>query len=255
MADARSSPATRKRRSTARLMPKSPRARNGLRMLSMRWGQVEAIASRPLPGTATGISKSTTARPARDAFCTESIRASFPTRSNTSCITRKTRMCSSTRRLRRSSRSWPHACRLCAAGWRFLRETTFPDEARRASRLRRSPGEGFARLRMAAPRREHGLDALLYLRHNRQSEGRDVLASLDGVARARRLWGRRIRTCGARFDPHRVPLFHANAWSLPFSAAMCGASSFPVRSSILKAFTCCLRVRGAPRPSVFRRSG
>ena len=31
-----------------------------------------------------------------DAFCTRSIRASFPTRSNTSCTTRKTRMYSST---------------------------------------------------------------------------------------------------------------------------------------------------------------
>ena len=48
-------------------------------------------------------------------------------------------------------------------------------------------------------------------------------SSLDGVARARRLCGRRIRPRGARFILTVVPLFHANAWSLPFSAAMCGA--------------------------------
>lgn len=43
------------------------------------------------------------------------------------------------------------------------------------------------RVRVAEPRRERGLDALLHLRHDRQSEGRDVQPPLDGAARLRGL--------------------------------------------------------------------
>ena len=43
---------------------------------------------------------------------------------------------------------------------------------------------------LAALRREHGFDPLLHVRHDRQSEGRDVQPPLDGAARLRRLRGR-----------------------------------------------------------------
>ena len=131
------------------------------------------------------------------------------------------------------------------------------DEARRAARLRGSAGEGVARLRMAAPRREHGLDALLHLRHDRQSKGRVVQLT--------------ARRCCTPSPPARPT--HSASWRAIRSSPWCrsstptpGACRFPrrcagrsscspVRGSIPKASICCLRARGAPRPSAFRRSG
>ena len=155
----------------------------------------------------------------------------------------------------RGARPAPAAC---ARLGRALRgRPASQDEARRASRLRGSPGEGFARLRMAAPRREHGLDALLHLRHDRQSEGRDVLAI--------------ARRCCTPSPPARPT--HSASWRAIRSSSWCrsstptpGACRFPrrcaersscspVRGSIPKASTCCSRARDAPRPSAFRRSG
>ena len=72
-----------------------------------------------------------------------------------------------------------------------------------ASLLRGPAGGGLGGIRVAAHRREHGLDALLHLRHHRQSEGRDVQPPLDGAARLRRLLGRRARAVGPQLDPRR----------------------------------------------------
>ena len=53
-----------------------------------------------------------------------------------------------------------------------------------------------------------------------------------------------------------VPLFHANAWSLPFSAAMCGAKLvLPGPKLDPESLHRLLERRSAPRPSAFRRSG
>ena len=80
------------------------------------------------------------------------------------------------------------------------------------------------RLRLAGVRREHRIDALLHIRHDRQSQGRALQPSFDGAARFGACSVDCLRALTARNSILVVvPLFHANAWSMPFSAAMCGA--------------------------------
>ena len=62
-------------------------------------------------------------------------------------------------------------------------------------------------------------------RHDRQSEGRRLLAPLDVPALARRDDPGRASNLSERERILTiVPMFHANAWGIPYAAFMCGAS-------------------------------
>ena len=147
-------------------------------------------------------SSSTMASPPRGGCCIRSTRACSPSSCSTSSITPRTPTCSSTRSSRRWSSNWRRVCRWCAAG---CRSATAP--ACRQVKVdnllvyEELMAAASPRIRMAGPRRERRLDPLLHLRHHRQSEGRALQPPLDGVARLRRLRGRRPRAVGARFLP------------------------------------------------------
>jgi fatty-acyl-CoA synthase len=61
---------------------------------------------------------------------------------------------------------------------------------------------------------------VLHLRHHRQSEGRRLFASLERAARDGGVAARRDRLVSRDIVLPVVPLFHANSWSLAFSAPM-----------------------------------
>ena len=79
-------------------------------------------------------------------------------------------------------------------------------------------------LEVAGVRREDGVVALLHLGHDRQSEGRALLAPLD-----RHPFDDDVLGPGARDDAATlpilpvVPMFHANAWGLVYAGPICGA--------------------------------
>ena len=98
------------------------------------------------------------------------------------------------------------------------------DQARQRAVLRGPDRRALGRLRLAAVRREHGLVAVLHLGHDRQPEGRAVLAI------ARRCCTPTRRACPMRSNLSArdvvlpvVPMFHVNAWGLPYSCALAGA--------------------------------
>ena len=99
-------------------------------------------------------------------------------------------------------------------------------------------------LRLAGVRRAHGVVALLHLGHDRQSQGRALLASLDGAAFLWRCPARYARPVGALSMLPVVPMFHVNAWGLPYAAPMVGAKLvFPGARSTARASTSCSRRR------------
>ena len=69
-----------------------------------------------------------------------------------------------------------------------------------------------------------GRGHVLHERHDRAAQGRRLLAPLDGPALAVRQPGRRGRPAARRDSIMPVvPMFHANAWGLPYAAALAGA--------------------------------
>ena len=79
------------------------------------------------------------------------------------------------------------------------------------------------RVRLARARRELGRRDVLHQRHHRKSERCGLqppveLSALDGGCSAQRHWAERQRQ-GLPI----VPMFHANAWGLPYAALMAGA--------------------------------
>ena len=80
------------------------------------------------------------------------------------------------------------------------------------------------RFRVGQVRREHGLRPLLHLRHDRQPQGRALLAPLQRAARADR--GQHRRCIGRQATDvvlPVVPMFHANAWATGLCRPMAGA--------------------------------
>ena len=78
--------------------------------------------------------------------------------------------------------------------------------------------------RLAAVRREHRQRAVLHLRHDRTPEGRSVQPSLDLAARlCHRAAGCAGIKATSRVLPV-VPMFHVNAWGMPYAAALTGAA-------------------------------
>ena len=79
-------------------------------------------------------------------------------------------------------------------------------------------------LRLPRARRAHGRRPLLHERHDRQPEGRPVLAPLERAALPRE---RARRHDSASRPSDRVlpvvPMFHVNAWGFPYACAMVGA--------------------------------
>ena len=73
--------------------------------------------------------------------------------------------------------------------------------------------------RLAEVRREHGVVALLHLGHHRQPQGRALLASLDGAAFLCRGAARRLNLSARDVILPVVPMFHVNAWGLPYACA------------------------------------
>ncbi len=96
--------------------------------------------------------------------------------------------------------------------------------AERAALRGADRGCGRRRLRLPGARRAPGGGALLHERHDWQSEGRALLASLDQPALdgdARAATGSGSRAADRVLAV--VPMFHANAWGLPHGAALAGA--------------------------------
>ena len=150
-----------------------------------------ATASPRSRGTATGISSATTASSGigRRA-ATRSTRGFFPTRSPSSSTTPTTRtlffdMTFAAARRACIAPQCPTVQALDRAGRRahMPRALGYPPNA---AELRDAGRRAGRRLRLAAVRRAHGVVALLHVRHDRQSEGRALLASLDGAACLRR---------------------------------------------------------------------
>ena len=80
------------------------------------------------------------------------------------------------------------------------------------------------RLRLARVRREHRGRAVLHVGHDRQSEGRAVQPPLDGAARVCRA----ALPDAKGYSAHSVvlpivPMFHVNAWGIPYAAPLVGA--------------------------------
>ena len=78
--------------------------------------------------------------------------------------------------------------------------------------------------RLARDRRDRRRRDVLHLRHHRQPQGRGLQPPLDLPALDGRRDGRRD---GADADDRLlpiVPMFHANAWGLPYAAIMVGAA-------------------------------
>ena len=130
------------------------------------------------------------------------------------------------------------------------------DDAAQRGSLRRVDRRSRRRFRLENVRREHRRRHVLHLRHHRQSQGRALFAPLQRAAGASRS---ACRTC-SRISSRDVvlpivPMFHANGWSLAFSAPMVGASLvMPGRSSTVRRSTSCsteyrvtLQRRGADR--------
>ena len=80
-----------------------------------------------------------------------------------------------------------------------------------------------AGLRLSRARRAHGRGPLLHERHDRQPEGRPVLAPLERAAlpRHRASPTRPASPASDRVLPV-VPMFHVNAWGFPYACAMVG---------------------------------
>ena len=80
-------------------------------------------------------------------------------------------------------------------------------------------------VRLAGDRRELGRRHVLHQRHHRQPQGRRLQPPLGLPALDGGLYGQRHRACppADRVLPI-VPMFHANAWGLPYAALMAGAA-------------------------------
>ena len=111
----------------------------------------------------------------------------------------------------------------CASTWSWATATsTRCPGAVSYEQLLDEAGEG--EYDVARDRRARRGGALLHERHDRQPEGRPVLAPLG-----RRCTRRRVCTADAVGLSSRdrvlaiVPMFHVNAWGLPFAAALTGA--------------------------------
>ena len=80
-------------------------------------------------------------------------------------------------------------------------------------------------LRLAGPRRARRLLALLHLGHHGRAEGRALQPPLHRAARASPPCRRTCFNIGATdVVMPVVPMFHVNAWGIPYSAGMAGAS-------------------------------
>jgi acyl-CoA synthetase (AMP-forming)/AMP-acid ligase II len=77
--------------------------------------------------------------------------------------------------------------------------------------------------RVAAVRRNDGVVAMLHVRHHRQSQRRALFPPLLGAALLGRLCDRRAGHRRWRDRLLVVPMFHVNAWGMPYAGAMCGA--------------------------------
>ncbi len=96
---------------------------------------------------------------------------------------------------------------------------------RNAVALRGVARRGRRRFRLESVRREHRRRHVLHLRHHRQSEGRALFAPLQRAARVHGVAaGRDGPVRRATWCMPVVPMFHANGWSLAFSAPMAGAT-------------------------------
>jgi acyl-CoA synthetase (AMP-forming)/AMP-acid ligase II len=109
-------------------------------------------------------------------------------------------------------------------GWVAMTdEAHMPESSLEPAVLRGTAGGAEGRLRMAGVRREHRVLAVLHLGHHRQPEGRALLAPLDGAARLRRQPARRLGASARDCILPVVPMFHVNAWGLPYACTLTGA--------------------------------
>src|SRR6516164_7047997 len=97
------------------------------------------------------------------------------------------------------------------------------DEPPQCALLRGHRRRRDARARVAGIRRKHRCRTLLHLGHDRQSQGRPLHPSLDIAPCLRAM---RVEQCRPRDHDvvcPIVPMFHVNAWGVPYAAAMAGA--------------------------------
>ena len=203
--------------------PRPPGTRNGWQPPWPRWGSAPATGSARSAGTTRRTWRRTTPCRAWARCCTPSTSGSPPRRSPTSSTTRKTGPSSSTGRCcrcsRRRCRGFPPPRRSSWSARGTPRSSALP--ARAALRASSWPPPG-TRLPLARPGREIGRAHLLHQRHHRRPQGSGVLAPLDVPARAVRPGRDADRPHRPRQDPHFVPMFHVNAWGIPFGRSCRG---------------------------------
>ena len=99
-----------------------------------------------------------------------------------------------------------------------------PESDAAAHLLRGPPRRRDARLRLARDRRGHRFEPLLHLGHDRQPQGRALLAPLHRAAQLRGVHARRLRPVGRRRRPARwCPCSTSTPGAFPYAAAMAGA--------------------------------
>ena len=187
-------------------------------------GSDTAIASRRWRGTAIGISRPIMASPVPAACCTPSTRDCFLNSFSTSCIMPRTGLSSSIRSLRPWSRCWRRSSRWCAAGWRCATLGQMPKLAVK-NLLCYEELVAAASADYDWPQLDENAASTLCYTSGTTGNPKGVLYShRSTILHAFAACSADALALSARDSILVVvPLFHANAWSLPFSAAMCGA--------------------------------
>ena len=147
-----------------------------------------------------------------------------------------TKSCWSTIRL------WPAVREVQGSGAVRSTSSSFPrpatDRCRRARSTRRALAaeDSAPQYRLSRSRRAAGGLHVLHVGHDRQAQGGAGVASGHRAAFDRQRRGRHAGRCERDIVQAVVPMFHANAWGLPFTCMMVGAKQvFPARTSIREA--------------------
>ena len=186
-----------------------------------------AAGSAPSRGTPPGTSRCTSRSRAPGASCTRSTSATSPTSSSTRSTTPRTRRSSSTARCCRCSASTCRGCTPCST-WSSWTTAPTPNSRRPAHR----PVPRTRRWR-GAPRSTSPTGSPTSSRRAALCYTTGTTGNPKGVLYSHRsTWlhscAATTTACSASPSPDRVlpvvPMFHANAWGLPYACLMAGAS-------------------------------
>ncbi len=177
------------------------------------------------PGTATATWSCTSASRAWARCCTRSIRGCSPSRSSTSPTTPRTRYLFFDLTFAPLVEKLGPLMKTVRGFVAMTDRAHMPSLDRAEPAVLRGAGRRAGRrLRVAELRRADGVVAVLHVGHHRPPQGRALFAPLDGAALA----GGVCTIDGLGLSSAEsallvVPMFHVNAWGMPYAGAMCGA--------------------------------